>query len=66
MDAFSSLIDDNNMDISFQGLNLQGINYNHLLYPNDLIIFGKADSENIMLLNDIFSFFYKCYGLKVL
>lgn len=62
MDAFSCLM---NFNSTFKGFVFKDKNYTHLLYADDLIIFGKASRNNIDILNNIFVTFSNFTGLFV-
>ncbi|PKU78781.1 Putative ribonuclease H protein [Dendrobium catenatum] len=61
MDAFSNLLDAG----SFKGITLDGFTLTHLLYADDVIIFGEATTENCISLKNILNTFANASGLQV-
>ncbi|PKU86876.1 Putative ribonuclease H protein [Dendrobium catenatum] len=61
MDAFSNLLDAG----SFKGISIDGFILTHLLYADDVLIFGEATTENCNSLTNILSTFAKASGLHV-
>ncbi|PKU84233.1 Putative ribonuclease H protein [Dendrobium catenatum] len=59
MDAFSSLIDNN----LFMGAHFGNFKISHLLYADDLLVFGEASPANCDILLQIISKFSKSSGL---
>ncbi|PKU72054.1 tRNA pseudouridine38/39 synthase [Dendrobium catenatum] len=61
MDAFSNLLEDR----GFKGITLNGYAISHLLYADDVLIFGEATLENCSLLVSIIKEFACMTGLHV-
>ncbi|XP_028548818.1 uncharacterized protein LOC114579172 [Dendrobium catenatum] len=61
MDAFSCVIDDS----SFLGINNGNYNYKHLLYADDLLVFGNATMNNAALLLKSLNSFAEATGLYI-
>ncbi|KAL0920983.1 hypothetical protein M5K25_008006 [Dendrobium thyrsiflorum] len=61
MDALSELID-NGM---YKGIEIHGFNISHLLYADDLLVFGKATVPNCNILTQLLATFAKASGLVV-
>ncbi|PKU65724.1 Putative ribonuclease H protein [Dendrobium catenatum] len=65
MDAFSCLIDNGSSQDKFIGFNKQGMNISHLLYADDLLIFGEASLSNCAVLTKLLDLFANVSGLLV-
>ncbi|PKU86369.1 Putative ribonuclease H protein [Dendrobium catenatum] len=65
MDALSSLLDNVNGDFTFQPVNIKGFKISHLLYADDVLVFGQANVRNCNILNSILQRFALSSGLKV-
>ncbi|PKU65218.1 Putative ribonuclease H protein [Dendrobium catenatum] len=65
MDVFSCLIDNDSNQDNFIGFHKHGVNISHLLYADDLLIFGEASLNNRAALRKILDIFAKVSGLLV-
>ncbi|KAI0523207.1 hypothetical protein KFK09_005601 [Dendrobium nobile] len=65
MDAFSCLIDNDTSQNRFIGIQKQGMNLSHLLYADDLLIFGDASISNCAVLKEVLKHFAMVSGLLV-
>ncbi|KAI0525121.1 hypothetical protein KFK09_004512 [Dendrobium nobile] len=61
MDALSNLLDDGD----FRGINVDGFALSHLLYADEVLVFGEATVENCIKLANILNVFADTSGLKV-
>ncbi|XP_020694319.1 uncharacterized protein LOC110108146 [Dendrobium catenatum] len=61
MDAFSNLLEAR----GFKGFNADNFHLSHLLYADDVLIFGEATIENCSLLSSILDEFAQVSGLHV-
>ncbi|PKU63238.1 Putative ribonuclease H protein [Dendrobium catenatum] len=61
MDAFSALLDNG----EFKGINVDDFSLSHLLYADDVLVFGEATVENCLCLKKIISTFSNATGLHV-
>ncbi|PKU84741.1 integrator complex subunit 11 [Dendrobium catenatum] len=61
MDAFSSILDDN----LFVGAHFKDFRISHLLYADDLLVFGEASPRNCNNLLKIINIFTKASGLHI-
>ncbi|XP_020685967.1 uncharacterized protein LOC110102125 [Dendrobium catenatum] len=61
MDSFSNLLDAR----GFKGFSTENFNLSHLLYADDVLIFGEASLENCRLLSSILKDFGNASGLHV-
>ncbi|XP_020690957.2 uncharacterized protein LOC110105699 [Dendrobium catenatum] len=61
MDAFSCALNASN----FIGISLNGFLVNHLLYADDILVFGEASLDNATILNNVLSSFDMESGLAV-
>ncbi|XP_020688855.2 uncharacterized protein LOC110104200 [Dendrobium catenatum] len=62
MDALSSCLDANE---DFVGIRIKNLNINHLMYADDLLVFGLADLDNVSSLNGILKTFADASGLHI-
>ncbi|KAI0519028.1 hypothetical protein KFK09_006467 [Dendrobium nobile] len=60
MDAFSSLLDASGFSFS-----LEGFSITHLLYADDVLIFGEASFDNCHVLNEVLNKFALASGLHI-
>ncbi|KAI0488801.1 hypothetical protein KFK09_028640 [Dendrobium nobile] len=65
MDAFSYLFDNMEEGSSFQLVYINGFKISHLLYMDDVLVFGKATQSNYQVSNDILLSFATSSDLKV-
>ncbi|PKU76150.1 Putative ribonuclease H protein [Dendrobium catenatum] len=65
MDAFTCLIDNKYSHDRYIGIQMNDIKLSHLLYADDLLIFGEASSHNCTVLMKNLDFFANVTGLKV-
>ncbi|XP_028553350.1 uncharacterized protein LOC114580332 [Dendrobium catenatum] len=65
MDAFSCLIDNDTSHNIFIGFQKQGMNLSHLLYVDDLLIFGDASISICAVLREVLNHFAMISGLLV-
>ncbi|KAI0501031.1 hypothetical protein KFK09_019249 [Dendrobium nobile] len=65
MDGLSSSFDEIVSTNNIQGVSLGNASISHLLYADDLLVFGKASIENAQILMDLLSCFADISGLKV-
>ncbi|PKU64267.1 Putative ribonuclease H protein [Dendrobium catenatum] len=65
MDAFSCMIDNPSSNDRFIGIQRKEMALTHLLYADDLLIFGEASSLNCTVLMGILDSFAKMSGLLV-
>ncbi|XP_028548140.1 uncharacterized protein LOC110109801 [Dendrobium catenatum] len=63
MDSFSCLIDEHANMRNFKGISVGDFHISHLLYADDLIVFGEANNSNCSNLIDILDYFFACSGL---
>ncbi|XP_020703157.2 uncharacterized protein LOC110114575 [Dendrobium catenatum] len=63
MDALSNMLDNTIVGPSFQPVKINGFKISHLLYADDVLIFGKASVPNCQILNDILNKFASSSGL---
>ncbi|KAI0527318.1 hypothetical protein KFK09_002917 [Dendrobium nobile] len=61
MDAFSALLDDG----GFKMISFDGYNLSHLLYADDVLVFGEASIDNCTNLSRILNTFANAIGLHV-
>ncbi|PKU68607.1 Putative ribonuclease H protein [Dendrobium catenatum] len=61
MDAFSALIDNGD----FKGINVDGFSLSHLLYADDVLVFGEGTIDNCLCLKRILASFSNATGLHV-
>ncbi|KAI0496707.1 hypothetical protein KFK09_023031 [Dendrobium nobile] len=65
MDGLSCLLDSNLLEQYFEGFSFGNFRLTHLLYADDLIIFGKAEVDNCIKLSNILKEFSRATGLHV-
>ncbi|XP_028548227.1 uncharacterized protein LOC114578859 [Dendrobium catenatum] len=65
MDALSCLLDHNSDDNGFEGFKMENFQLTHLSYADDLLVFGKAESNNCAKLMRTLSLFSKLTGLQL-
>ncbi|XP_020698808.2 uncharacterized protein LOC110111333 [Dendrobium catenatum] len=65
MDAFTCMIDNHSAVDRFMGIHKKDLVISHLLYADDLLIFGEATVQNCKVLVDILDGFAQLSGLKV-
>ncbi|XP_020691383.1 uncharacterized protein LOC110106006 [Dendrobium catenatum] len=61
MDAFSSALEEG----SFKGISCGSMNFSHLLYADDVLVFGEASLQNAMDLKDTLNNFAASTGLYI-
>ncbi|XP_020672720.2 uncharacterized protein LOC110092491 [Dendrobium catenatum] len=61
MDAFSASLDDG----GFKGFSFDGYNISHLLYADDVLIFGEANVDNCNILTRVLNSFANSSGLHI-
>ncbi|PKU60948.1 Putative ribonuclease H protein [Dendrobium catenatum] len=64
MDGLSACLD-NSQVYSFKGINNHNCSFSHLLYADDLLVFGEASKDNTNVLNEILVYFSKASGLFI-
>ncbi|XP_020678601.2 uncharacterized protein LOC110096819 [Dendrobium catenatum] len=65
MDALSCLLEYNSESSGFEGFNLNNFQLTHLAYADDLLVFGKADSNNCEKLKRVINLFSMLTGLHM-
>ncbi|KAI0503748.1 hypothetical protein KFK09_014689 [Dendrobium nobile] len=61
MDAFSTFLDDS----GFKGFSMEGFSISHLLYADDVLIFGEVCINNCHILSEVFCSFASASGLHI-
>lgn len=67
MDSLSCLIDNTTSADRFEGFNIENYQLSHLVYADDLLIFGKAEAWNCNCLIEILKTFsrFSCLNLNL-
>ncbi|XP_020696497.2 uncharacterized protein LOC110109654 [Dendrobium catenatum] len=65
MDSLSDLFEEAASNHSFHGINTGNVSISHLLYADDLLVFGRASIHNALSLNNILEDFAAISGLHV-
>lgn len=65
MDSFSCLLDDHTTAEGFIGMSMNEFYLSHLLYADDLIVFGEANDSNCIKLNNVMKTFTNSTGLHL-
>lgn len=63
MDNISTCIEEATSNNSFQGITTSNVSISHLLYADDLLVFGRASLENAQTLKNMLARFAIFFGL---